>query len=82
MEWVSVKDRTPDLIEGENYSKNVLAVLDGQLAVMNLVYVIGDDDLEGGYAWANCYGDIHADGEWDDEYEPTHWMPLPELPTN
>lgn len=79
MEWISVKDRTPQLIEGYDYSANVLAVLDGQLAVMCYAYNHGDEETSG-YYWANCYDDINGDGEWDDDYTPTHWMPLPELP--
>ncbi len=34
----------------------------------------------GGYVWNDCGGDIHGDGNWDDDYHPTHWMPLPNEP--
>ncbi|WP_199884981.1 DUF551 domain-containing protein [Pseudomonas bohemica] len=40
-----------------------------------------------GWMWSVCYGHFFADGKWDavdgdasDEYEPTHWMPLPVPP--
>ncbi len=42
-----------------------------------------------GWLWHNCYGSqfLDTDGEWDsidaeadDDYQPTHWMPLPPPP--
>jgi hypothetical protein len=46
----------------------------------------GDDP--GGWFYGNTYGSEYWDGsnwkafdnEWDDEYRPTHWMPLPDPP--
>jgi hypothetical protein len=77
--WISVKDRTPDTVEGKDYSENVFVICDGKLEVMSYGWV--DAEPEGGWVWSNCYGDIRGDSEWDDEYKPTHWMPLPKLPT-
>jgi hypothetical protein len=39
-----------------------------------------------GWLWGNCYGNAYFhDGAWvsneceiDDDYEPTHWQPLPQ----
>jgi hypothetical protein len=76
MEWISVKDRTPDMIEGEDYSENVLAILDGQLAVMCYCYIAGEG---GGWGWSNCYNKIDGDAEFDDNYYPTHWQPFPSI---
>lgn len=78
MQWVSVEERLPKLIEGKDYSENVLAICGGNLMVM--AYCHSNDEEIGGYYWANCYGDINGDPEWDDNYEPTHWMPLPASP--
>jgi hypothetical protein len=42
-----------------------------------------------GWLWGNCYGAAYSrpDGTWDsdtnecdDDYQPTHWMPLPGVP--
>jgi hypothetical protein len=77
--WISVQDRTPDLMEGKDYSENVLAILDGNLAVMCFAWTPGEYEEGGGYYWANCYGDINGDPEWDDDYNPTYWQPLPAL---
>ena len=78
--WINVTDRLPEIPEGETCSENVLAIENGKLKVMCLVY-IQEGDIEGksynGYVWANCYGDIDGEGEWDDDYAPTKWMPLP-----
>ena len=81
IEWISVNDRLPALIENENYSENVLTWCDGKLMVMTNT-LAQDDEGDFAWFWANCYGDINGDGEIDDEYDPTHWMPLPEPPTN
>jgi uncharacterized protein DUF551 len=78
--WISVEDELPPNIPGELYSKNVLAILDGRLAVMCHTYAGGLDDDAGGYVWANCYGDVNGDAEWDENYKPTHWQPLPAIP--
>ena len=71
--WVSVLERLPT---PKLDSETVLAVLNGTLAVMSYAYIQNE-----GWVWANCYGDIDGDGEYDDEYKPTHWMPLPKNPT-
>jgi len=78
--WIEIKPgcEMPATIEGKDYSANVLVICDGRLEVMSYGYV--DAEPEGGWVWSNCYGDIHGDSEWDDEYWPTHWMPLPTPP--
>lgn len=81
--WIDAKLKTPDIIDGEYYSHNVLAVCDNELKVMCYTWVDGEDEKgwpKNGYVWANCYGDINGDGEWDEDYDVTHWMPLPSLP--
>lgn len=76
--WISVNDFVPELLEGKDYSANVLAIKDGALAVMAYCWI--NNDAESGCAWADCYGDIHGDAEFDDDYKPTHWMNLPKPP--
>jgi hypothetical protein len=85
--WISVKDRLPKTIfqpySDFEYSENVFAVCDGKLKILCLCY--GKfETAEGeqyGYWWANCYGNIFCEhAEWDDDYQPTLWMPLPKLP--
>jgi hypothetical protein len=39
-----------------------------------------DNENEWGYYWANANKNIDGDAEWDDDYAPTHWMPLPVAP--
>ena len=82
MEWISVKDRTPEegvpvwVIESD-YQGPI---------IMEYNYVVGEDhDF---WAWCRVYdvpgyykGKWHSDSaEHDDDYEVTHWMPLPEPP--
>lgn len=76
--WVKTSERLPELIEGKDYSNNVFAFDNGDIKVMCYVFI--QDGDQSGYIWANCYGDINGDAEMDDEYAPTHWMPLPQKP--
>lgn len=76
--WIEVNRRTPQMIKGKDYSENVLVVCDGILMVMCYGYV--NDGEDGGWVWSNCYGDINGDPQFDDQYKPTHWQPLPKLP--
>jgi len=77
--WISVEEKLPDMIEGKTYSENVLVFCDGEVMVMAFGYMDFDDD--GGYGWSNCYGDINGDPEYDADYHPTHWQPIPKPPT-
>jgi hypothetical protein len=77
-DWISVKDRLPELAHALDVSPNVIGVYNGKLGIF-CIYSDGD-----GWAWCRAnYGlqDLAtADCEFDDDYEVTHWMPLPELP--
>lgn len=51
------------------------------------VWLGGCEDDGEGWLWGNTYGQIWHNGmnwdgdlETDDDYKPTHWMPLPEPP--
>ena len=74
--WISVKDKLPEIIKGKDYSENVLACCNGELMVVTRSFNY-DDNGNYSWFWANCYGNIDGDGEIDDDYEITHWMPLP-----
>jgi hypothetical protein len=79
MNWIETIKQLPEFIDGKDYSENVLVWNNNELEVMT--YCRGyDDDNEWGYYWANAHGDINGDAEWDDNYAPTHWMPLPSAP--
>jgi hypothetical protein len=75
-EWTAVSDRLPDF--------DVPVFIWPQAGVF-----LRSNDTEG-WLWANCYDTWWYDdkkNEWaawdaecDDDYEPTHWMPLPEPP--
>lgn len=77
--WTSTRTATPALLEGKDYSENVLAIVEGYDDVQVMCYVrMPDDDNKLCYAWANAYGNIHADdAEWDEDYNVTHWQYLP-----
>jgi hypothetical protein len=72
--WISVEDESPKFIEGKTYSENVFAIckeLEGiQVFAFCRQYDDNGDVFNG---WANCYGKIDGDSEWDDNYTITHW---------
>ena len=76
MDWISVKDKLPEETQTVwVYNKDTKFV-----ALACLVYLDG-------WIWAISNGEIYAqDGEiisvceYDDDYDITHWMPLPKLP--
>lgn len=78
--WVDCNERLPDLIQDKDYSENVLAWCNNQLLIMCLFWVNGVDEHDSGYIWCQSYY-IDGEGQSDDEYAPTHWMPLPKEPS-
>ena len=78
-EWISVEERLP-----KDREPVWLRLSDDRIFV-GLLYMDFD-----GYSWCNSYGDFYYSAEneqWetftteaDDEYDVTHWMPLPEPP--
>jgi hypothetical protein len=78
--WISVDESIPPCMRGCFSSENVMAVCDGFVGIYNVDY--SNDE---GYIWAiaSRYGmsDIHnVECESDDNYDVTHWMPLPKRP--
>lgn len=77
-EWISVDDGLPDI------ARPVWLALEGGSII------IGGRGLDGNaWVWCNAYDTHYLDtlGNWCcaalefyDEYIPTHWQPLPELP--
>lgn len=82
-DWNDAKIITPDLVENQDYSENVLAVVEGfkDVQVMCYCYNFSEDDKERGYFWANCYGKIDGEAEFDDNYTVTYWRSIPKFPS-
>ena len=78
MNFISTKSRLPSMIDDKDWSENVLAEVEGfkDVQVMCLYYM-PDDEGDWHYVWGNCYGDIHGDGEVDDDYNVISWLPIP-----
>lgn len=70
--WISVKEKLPE------HENNVLAVLDGQVCIMN--YFPFEENGEITQVWGYVYDGINGDGIYDDNYNPTHWMEIPSPP--
>ena len=78
MEWISVKDRFPEINEKSQSSVDVLiSCSDGILVARVIFYKAMGYKKEDTYYWSEqstgcgcCAASI----------EPTHWMPLPEPP--
>ena len=72
--WIEIKGED-DLPKDD---KNVLAMIDGEMKIMCL-----SDIIENGVSskvWCLVYDSLDGDGIYDDNYYPTHWMPLPTHP--
>jgi len=67
--WISVKEKLP------KHEKNVLAVLNGQVCIMN--YFSFQENGETKMVWGYVYDGIDGDVIYDDNYYPTHWMDIP-----
>lgn len=75
--WTSTHIATPALLEGKDYSDNVLAIVEGYHEVQVMCYVRMPDDNDC-YAWANAYGNIQAEyAAFDDDYKVLYWQYLP-----
>ena len=64
--WIKTSDRKPDVQEGD--CCDVLAVVSEQVLVLNYT---NDDSV---HPWVDELSSLYQD------YEVTHWMPLPEAP--
>jgi hypothetical protein len=67
--WISVNENLPE------HENNVLAVLDGQVCIMN--YFSFQENGKTNKVWGYVYDGINGDGIFDDNYYPTHWMEIP-----
>jgi len=77
--WISVEDRLPEMITGKDYSENVIVWLNEERKIMNYA-LLPDDNNNLCYAWCMVYDGLDGDAEFDDNYYPTHWQPLPPKP--
>ena len=77
--WISVEDRLPEMITGKEYSENVIVWLNEERKIMNYA-LLPDDNNNLCYAWCMVYDGLDGDAEFDDNYYPTHWQPLPPKP--
>jgi hypothetical protein len=71
MKFISVNDELP---QNED---NVLAILDGETCCM--AYFSFPDGGEIHMVWGYVYDGLNGDAIYDDNYSPTHWMPIPTL---
>ena len=79
-EWIKCSDRTPP-------ESQPVWLWDGNRLWIGAYEYCNDDP--GGWFYGMGYGErwnsFYArwelmDNDWDDDYQPTHWMPLPEPP--
>ncbi|KJV08021.1 hypothetical protein [Methylocucumis oryzae] len=73
MSWIDAKKETPKILNSVNHSDNVWG-WDGH-NIMVVAYFIDED---GGH-WANAYGNVWGDAEFDDDYDIKAWQPI-EIP--
>ncbi len=74
--WIEIKSED-DLPKDDG---NVLVIIEGQMQIMCLCSIIDNDVYS--KVWCMVYDGLDGDGIYDDNYYPTHWMPLPTNPPN
>ena len=72
--WIEIKSED-DLPKDDG---NVLVIIEGQMQIMCLCSIIDNDVYS--KVWCMVYDGLDGDGIYDDNYYPTHWMPLPTNP--
>lgn len=77
--WISV-DTPPEIMKDQTYSENVFVVWEGKVEVMAHCSI--NDGEETGRVWCNCYGDINGEPQYDADYHPNLWRPIPKVPVN
>ena len=69
--WIPVDEDKPPFLEGRDYSANVWGC--DEKGNVLIVSYFNDGD---GWFWANAYGDIFGDAEFDDDYDIRYWQPI------
>ena len=72
--WTQIKSED-DLPKDD---KNVLVMIDGEMQIMCLSTI--KENGVSSKVWCMVYDGLDGDGIYDDNYYPTHWMPLPTNP--
>ena len=75
-EWISVEDRLPD----NDTPVLVITAINPNRIFAAMRYEDSDGWLWGQIHGYNCCLNNPDDYEFDDDYEYTHWQPLPEPP--
>ena len=78
MNWIPIEQELPEMYQ-------MLWLYDANKGTVWIGGRAEADDDE--WLWGNSYGSIWHNGEYwsgdmeiDHDYQPTHWLPLPELP--
>lgn len=81
MEWINIAEKKPK----EN--QIVWALTEQHQGPLMVQYFYIEDEDNGGWAFAQIYdvpyyhnGEWQGDSDWDNDFNVTHWMPLPEPP--
>lgn len=70
--WIDAEKMQPPLITGQDYSANVWGYDATEQRILVVSFFIDSD----GWHWANAYGDIWGDAEFDDDYDIKYWQPI------
>ncbi len=68
--WINTEESRPPLVDGRNYSMNVWG-WDGKNILVVALFIEGDF-----WFWANAYGNVFGEAEFDDDYEIICWQPI------
>lgn len=78
--WISTEVAIPPILSDDNHSGNVLAIVDGieGTQVMCLVHAKDEND-KWCYIWANAYGNLQGEAQFDDDYNVLKWQHIPKI---
>ena len=68
--WINSGEANPPLVDGQDYSENVWG-WDGHNILIVTYFTDGY-----GWHWANAYGDIFGEAQFDDDYDIRYWQPI------
>ena len=70
--WICTEITQPPLIPGQDYSDNVWGYEANDQRILVASFFIDAD----GWHWANAYGDVWGEAEFDDDYDINYWQPI------
>jgi len=70
--WIDVEITRPPLVQDQDYSENVWGYEANDKRILVVSFFMDSD----GWHWANAYGNVWGESEFDDDYDIKYWQPI------